>query len=50
MSAFTIVILVLFVAMLAYQFVAAIDRDCTGLSIMFAAEIIMFAYLAKILM
>lgn len=50
MSAFTLVILILFVGMLAYQFVAAIDRECYGLSVMFALEIIFFAYLAKTLM
>ena len=50
MSVFTIVILIAFVGMLAYQFVAAIDRECVGLSIMFALEIIFFAYLAKTLM
>lgn len=50
MSAFTIVILVLFVALLAYQFIAAVERDCIGLSVIFAAEILMFAYLAKTLM
>lgn len=50
MTTFTIVILVLFVGMLAYQFVGAIEHECHGLSIMFALEIIFFAYLAKILM
>lgn len=50
MSVFTLVILILFVGMLAYQFVAAIDRECYGLSVMFALEIIFFAYLAKTLM
>lgn len=50
MSVFTLVILILFVGMLAYQFVAAINRECYGLSVMFALEIIFFAYLAKTLM
>lgn len=50
MTTFTIIILVLFVGMLLYQFVGAIDRECYGLSVMFALEIIFFAYLAKTLM
>ena len=50
MTTFTLIILVLFVAALAFQFVAAIERDCIGLAVMFAFEIMAFAYLAKVLM
>ena len=50
MSIFTTIILVLFVGMLSYQFVGAIDRECYGLSVMFALEIIFFTYLVKTLM
>ena len=50
MTTFTTIILIAFVLCLVWQFVAAIERDCIGLEIMFAAEILMFAYLAKTLM
>lgn len=50
MTTFTMIILIAFVLCLVWQFVAAIERDCIGLEIMFAAEILMFAYLAKTLM
>ena len=50
MTTFTMIILIAFVLCLVWQFVAAIERDCIRLEIMFAAEILMFAYLAKTLM
>ena len=50
MTTFTLIILVLFVAVLAFQFMIAIERDCLGLAGLFAFEIIAFAYLAKVLM
>lgn len=50
MSTFTIIVLILFVGMLAYQFVRAIEKECHGLACMFGLEILMFAYLAKVLM
>ena len=50
MTTFTMIVLIAFVLCLVWQFVAAIERDCIGLEIMFAAEILMFAYLAKTLM
>ena len=50
MTIFTIIILVLFVAALAFQFMIAIERDCLGLAGLFAFEILTFAYLAKVLM
>lgn len=50
MTTFTLIILVLFVTALSFQFVAAIEKECYTLAILFAAEIIAFAYLAKILM
>ena len=50
MTTFTMIILILFVCALAFQFVAAIERNCLGLAFMFAFEIMAFAYLAKVLM
>lgn len=50
MATFTLIILVLFVAALAFQFITAIEHDCLGLAMMFAFEIMAFAYLAKVLM
>ena len=50
MTIFTLIILVLFVAALAFQFMIAIERDCLSLAGLFAFEIIAFAYLAKVLM
>lgn len=44
---FTMIVLIAFVLCLVWQFVAAIEGDCIGLEIMFAAEILMFAYLCK---
>ena len=49
MTTFTLIILVLFVAALAFQFMIAIERDCLSLAGLFAFEIIAFAYLAKVL-
>ena len=50
MTTFTTIILILFVAALAFQFMIAIERDCLGLAGLFAFEILAFAYLAKVLM
>lgn len=50
MTTFTLIILIVFVGLLAGQFVAAIERDCMGLAVMFGVEIMAFAYLAKVLM
>ena len=50
MTTFTMIILILFVGALAFQFVAAIERNCFGLAVLFAFEIVAFAYLAKVLM
>ena len=50
MTTFTLIILVLFVAALVFQFMIAIERNCLGLASLFAFEIVAFAYLAKILM
>lgn len=50
MTTFTLIILILFVGILTFQFVAAIERDCLGLAGLFAFEILAFAYLAKVLM
>ena len=50
MTTFTLIILVLFVAVLAFQFITAIEHDCLGLAMMFGFKILAFAYLAKVLM
>lgn len=50
MTIFTTIILILFVVVLVFQFMIAIERDCLGLASLFAFEIIAFAYLAKVLM
>lgn len=50
MTIFTTIILILFVVVLVFQFVIAIERDCLGLAGLFAFEIMAFAYLAKMLM
>lgn len=50
MTTFTLIILIIFVAMLVGQFVMAIERNCFYLSAVFAFEIMAFAYLAKALM
>ena len=39
--------IVILTALLSFQFVAAMERDCTGLGLMFGVEIILFAYIAK---
>ena len=44
------IILILFVAALAFQFVASIEKECYGLMFLFAFEILAFAYLAQQLM
>lgn len=50
MTTFTMIILALFIAALAFQFMMAIERNCLGLALMFGFEILAFAYLAKVLM
>ena len=50
MTTFTLIILILFVAALAFQFVASIEKECFSLAGLFAFEIMAFAYLAKVLM
>ena len=50
MNTFTLIILIIFVGMLAGQFIAAIERNCLGLAALFSLEIITFVYLAKVLM
>ena len=50
MTTFTLIILILFVAALAFQFVASIEKECFGLAFLFGFEICAFAYLAQQLM
>lgn len=41
------VAVIILTALLSFQFVSAIERDCMGLTLMFGVEIILFAYIAK---
>jgi len=41
------VAIIILTALLSFQFVFAIERDCMGLGLMFGVEIILFAYIAK---
>lgn len=41
------VAIIILAALLSFQFVSAIKRDCLGLGLMFGVEIILFAYIAK---
>jgi hypothetical protein len=50
MTTFNLVITIIFVVCLVSQFMAAIEKRCNWLSVLFAFEIIAFAYLAKVLM
>ena len=50
MTTFTTIILALFIAALAFQFMMAIERNCLGLAALFAFEIMAFVYLARVLM
>lgn len=50
MTTFTLIILIMFVCVLVFQFIAAVEKNCPGLACLFAFEILAFAYLAKILM
>ena len=50
MTTFTMIILIAYVAILAWKFVMAIDRECFGLAGVFTFEIMTFAYLARVLM
>ena len=38
-------IIIVFAALLSFQFVAAIEKDCMSLAVMFGVEIILFAYI-----
>ena len=50
MTTFTMIILILFVGALAFQFVTSIEKNCLGLAALFAFEILAFVYLAQTLM
>ena len=50
MTIFTLIILIIFVGALVGQFGAAIERECLGLAVLFAFEVVAFAYLAEVLM
>ena len=50
MTIFTFIILIAFVGALVGQFGAAIERDCLGPAVVFAFEVVAFAYLAQVLM
>ena len=50
MTTFQLIVLIAYVAILAWKFVVALDRECFGLAGLFAFEIMAFAYLARVLM
>ena len=50
MTTFNLVIIILFVASMTARFIRAIERGHNGKAIISGAEILMFAYLAKVLM
>ena len=50
MTTFQLIVLIAYVAVLAWKFVVAINRDCLGLAFLFGFEILAFAYLAQTLM
>ncbi len=50
MTVYTTIILILFVASLAVQFVMSLEKKCFTLSALFAFELLAFAHLAKVLM
>ena len=50
MTIFTLIILIAFVGALVAQLGAAIERDRLGPAIVFAFEVVAFAYLAQVLM
>lgn len=50
MTTFQIIILFVFSALLVGQFMAAIEHDCLGPAVVFAFELMAFAYLATVLM
>lgn len=41
------VAIIILAALLSFQFVSAIKRDCMKLGLMFGVEIILFTYIAK---
>ena len=50
MTTFTMIILILFVSVLTTKFIVFLETDCPFLACLSGAEILMFAYLAKVLM
>lgn len=50
MTIFTFIILIAFAGALVAQFGAAIEHNYLGPAILFAFEVVAFAYLAKVLM
>ncbi len=50
MTTFTMIILIIFISALVAQFMAFVDKDCPFLACLSGAEILMFVYLARVLM
>ena len=50
MTTFNLIVIILFVSALAFQFVEAMHKECLWLGGLFGFEILAFAYLAKVLM
>lgn len=50
MTTFTMIILIVFISIQVGNFMMSIEKDRLGLAFMWGASILMFAYLAKVLM
>ena len=50
MTTFTMIIMIMFVCALSFQFVAAIEKNCISLAFLFGFEILAFAHFASVLM
>ena len=50
MTTFTMIILVLFVCIQTIKFIVALELENYHMAILFGGELVMFAYLAKVLM
>lgn len=42
-----IVAIIILTALLSFQFVGAIEKDCMGLALMFGVEILLFAFIMQ---
>lgn len=42
-----VVAIIVLTALLSFQFVSAIEKDCMGLALMFGVEILLFAFIMQ---